>query len=99
MARVLLGNATTAYAVCFQGQNPNEESSEGSSEEIFYEIRFFDPETQSEIPERKVVLRRQSVVIQCAKKNLLIVKYEAGVTNKGLLALDVNTGEVRSQSC
>lgn len=50
-----------------------EEESEGD-EHIFFEIRFFDPESQSELRERRIKVPKQSVVLECAKKNLLIAR-------------------------
>ena len=45
-----------------------------AEEQIFFEIRFFDTESKSELREKRIKIQKQSVMLECAKKNLLIAR-------------------------
>ena len=53
-------------------KGPQEAEGEG---EIFFEIRYFDLESQSELRERRLKIPKQSLMLECAKKNILIARY------------------------
>jgi len=92
MKYVELGAARSpTYAVCMERQKSEQEG----EDTIYFEVRFFDAQSQLELREKRIKIEKQSVTLECAKKNILIARYgEGGMTRKGHLAIDVDRGVV-----
>ena len=58
------------YAVCMERQKSEEEG----EDTIYFEVRFFDAQSQLELKEKRIKIEKQSVMLECAKKNILIAR-------------------------
>ena len=71
MKYVELGAARSpTYAVCMERQKSEQEG----EDTIYFEVRFFDAQSQLELREKRIKIEKQSVMLECAKKNILIAR-------------------------